>query len=73
MEKEERKKEINVLISETEKIKKEKKIPRFLLTILMNEVLPAPLGPSIPKHSPRGKARDNPRTAYLSGFPSFPG
>ena len=39
----------------------------------MKEVLPAPLGPSIPKHSPRGKARDNPLTANFEGFPSLPG
>jgi hypothetical protein len=43
------------------------------LTMLMKEVLPDPLGPSIPKHCPLGKASDNPLTATLSGFPFFPG
>jgi hypothetical protein len=41
-------------------------------TILMKDVFPAPFGPSIPKHWPFGRASDNPRTASLSGFPSFP-
>jgi len=35
-------------------------------------VFPAPLGPSIPKHSPHGTASDKPRTAYFSELPSFP-
>ena len=45
----------------------------WVLTMLMNEVFPAPLGPNIPKHSPEGTARDNPRTAIFGGFPSLPG
>ena len=44
----------------------------FIRTMLMKELLPAPLGPSMPKHSPWGKARDNPLTASLWGFPSLP-
>ena len=44
-----------------------------ILTILIKEVFPAPLGPRIPKHSPRGKARYSPCTASFSGFPSLPG
>ena len=44
-----------------------------ILTILIKEVLPAPLGPRIPKHSPQGTARYSPCTASFSGFPSLPG
>lgn len=44
-----------------------------VLTMLIKEVFPAPFGPSIPKHSPRGTARDNPLTASFGGFPSLPG
>ena len=42
-------------------------------TILMLEVLPAPFGPRIPMHSPRGTAKENPLTATLGGLPSRAG
>ena len=41
--------------------------------MLILVVFPAPFGPSIPKHSPRGIASDNPFTAVFGGFPSLPG
>jgi len=43
-----------------------------VLTMLIKDVFPAPFGPSIPKHSPRGTARDSPLTATFGGFPSLP-
>ena len=39
----------------------------------MLEVLPAPFGPRIPMHSPRGTAKENPLTATLGGLPSRAG
>ena len=36
--------------------------------ISMVVVLPAPLGPSRPKHSPRSTSRSSPRTASTGGF-----
>lgn len=47
--------------------------PYVTFTMDIKVVLPAPLGPSIPKHSPDGNARDNPFTATFSGLPSLPG
>jgi hypothetical protein len=41
--------------------------------MLILEVFPAPFGPKIPKHSPLGIAKENPRTTYLGGFPSRAG
>ena len=43
------------------------------LTILMKDVFPAPLGPSMPKHYPERTSRYNPLTAIFGGFPSLPG
>ena len=45
----------------------------YVVTMLMKEVLPAPFGPSKPKHFPRATARDNPLTACYLGYPSCAG